>query len=85
MSTLKILDGQEIVVLDFEGNSFINPDAVSVGSTFTLKNVPITPVVEECASNGDQDIEFEPNDYIQCSSGNRYVAIVGGRPRVRPR
>ena len=85
MAKLQLSNGQDIVVLDYAGDYYLNNSAVTVGSTFTLSGQTIIPMVDECESDGDQKVEITPSVYVTDNNGNRYVFIVGGRPKTRTR
>lgn len=84
MPKISLLNGQDITVLGVASNSYILTNGNAVGSTFTLHGIPVTPIVDECESDGAQTVEVNTIQVID-NLGNVFFELVGGRPRTRVR
>jgi len=85
MSTIKLSNGQDIVLLAHNSIDYIYPANVTVGSSFVLNGTTITPIVEESESDGEQYVSINPAVFVTDNFGTRYVKILGPRPKSRVR
>ena len=84
MAKINLVNGQDIVVLSYAGDYYLNNTAANVGTTFNLHGLPITPIVDECESDGNQTVELGTSQ-VTDNLGDTYSSLVGGRPRTRVR